>query len=159
VEEEHRRLPSAKTVSRRAMLAALPPSPHVRTTESFGESLAAGAQDYADELGRTKVLLAPRGGSVETFRFYEGMLAGCVVITEPLPPFWFYESAPAVVIRDWKTLPAVLDRLLGDRVELERRSAAALEWWDERLSPRAVGRYMARCLNKTSVGVSHSASS
>ena len=159
VEEDHRRLPSAKTVSRRAMVAALPPSPHLRTTEGFGASLAASAQDYADELGRTKVLLAPRGGSVETFRFYEGMLAGCVVVTEPLPPFWFYRGAPAVVIRDWRKLPRLLDLLLSDPPRLERRRAAALEWWDERLSPTAVGRYMARRLNNTSVGVSRSASS
>jgi hypothetical protein len=157
VEEDHRRLPSAKTISRNAMLEALPPGAHVRTTTSFGASLGASPEAYADEL--SKLLLAPRGGSVETFRFYEGMLAGCVVITEPLPPFWFYDGSPAVVVRDWRRLPAVLDRLLGDPDELERRRSASLRWWDERLSPRAVGRYMARCLNSTSVGVRRSTSS
>jgi hypothetical protein len=159
VEEDHRRLASAKTISRAAMLAALPPRAHVRTTPSFGASLEAGADAYADELGRTKVLLAPRGGSVETFRFCEGMLAGCVVVTEPLPPFWFYEGSPAVVLRDWRALPGVLDQLLGDPAALDRRQEASLRWWDERLSPRAVGRYIARCLNSTSVGVSRSTSS
>ena len=159
VEEDHRRLPSAKTISRNAMLEALPPGAHVRTTTSFGASLVASPEAYADEVGRTKVLLAPRGGSVETFRFYEGMLAGCVVITEPLPPFWFYDGAPAVVVRDWRRLPGLLDRLLGDPAGLERRRAASLRWWDERLSPSAVGRYMARCLNSTSVGVRRSTSS
>jgi hypothetical protein len=159
VEEDHRRLPSAKTLSRAAMLAALPHGSHVRTTPSFGASLEAGADDYAGELGRTRVLLAPRGGSVETFRFYEGMLAGCVVVSEPLPPFWFYEGSPAVVVRNWRTLPRVLDELLGDPVALERRQEASLRWWEERLSPRVVGRYIARRLNSTSVGVSRSTSS
>jgi hypothetical protein len=131
----------------------------VRTTGSFGASLEAGPDIYADELSRTKVLLAPRGGSVETFRFCEGMLAGCVVVTEPLPPFWFYEGSPAVVVRDWRQLPEVLDGLLRDPQGLERRRQAALRWWDERLSPGAVGRYIARCLKSTSVGVRSSISS
>jgi hypothetical protein len=159
VEEDHRRLPSAKTISRTAMLAALPEGAHVRTTQSFGESLANSPDAYAEELGRTKLLLAPRGGSVETFRFYEGMLAGCVVVAEPLPSFWFYEGAPCVVVGDWRTLPTVLQALLSDPAGLERRHEAALRWWEERLSPKAVGRYMAHCLNSTSVGVSRSTSS
>ena len=159
VEEEHRRLRSAKSISRGAMLAALPPSAYVRTTPSFGASLEADARAYAAELGRAKILLAPRGGSVETFRFYEGMLAGCVVVTEPLPPFWFYEGSPAVTVRDWSALPDVLERLLADPHELERRHAASLSWWDERLSPRAVGRYIGRRLNSTSVGVTRSSGS
>jgi hypothetical protein len=159
VEEDHRRLPSAKTISRNLMVEALPAGAHVRATTGFGASLDASPAVYADELSRTKILLSPRGGSVETFRFYEGMLAGCVVVTEPLPPFWFYEGAPAVVLRDWRRLPAVLERLLSDPDELERRSAASRCWWDEKLSPGAVGRYMARCLNSTSVGVRRSTSS
>jgi hypothetical protein len=159
VEEDHRRLPSAKTISRRAMLEALPSGTHVRTTSSFGASLQAGRDVYADELGRTKVLLAPRGGSVETFRFYEGILAGCVVVTEPLPRFWFYEGSPAAVVRDWRTLPDILERLLADPLELQRRQEASLAWWNARLSPQAVGRYMAERLKRMSVGVSRSNSS
>jgi hypothetical protein len=159
VEEDHRRLPSAKSISRRAMLEALPAGAHVRTTPSFGASLEAVADAYADELGRTRVLLAPRGGSVETFRFCEGMLAGCVVVTEPLPPFPFYAGSPAVVVRDWSGLPGLLDGLLRDPQALQRRQDDALRWWDERLSPRAVGRYIATRLKSTSVGVSRSSAS
>jgi hypothetical protein len=159
VEEDHRRLPSAKTISRGAMLAALPAGVHVRTTPSFGASLDAGADTYADELGRTRILLAPRGGSVETFRFCEGMLAGCVVVTEPLPPFPFYAGSPAVVVDDWSTLPGLIAELLDDPEALQRRQDAALRWWDEQLSPRAVGRYIASRLKSTSVGVSRSSAS
>jgi hypothetical protein len=134
---------NAKLTSRRQMLAALPPGAHIRTTPGFGASIEAGADVYADELGRTKILLAPRGGSVETFRFCEGMLAGCVVVTEPLPPFDFYAGSPAVVVDDWRALPETLDRLLADADALAQRGAASRRWWDERLSPQAIGRYMA----------------
>jgi hypothetical protein len=159
VEEDHRRLPSAKVVSRRQMVAQLPPGAHVRTTTGFGASIDAGADVYADELGRTKILLAPRGGSVETFRFCEGMLAGCVVITEPLPPFAFYENSPAVVVKDWRALPSTLDTLLADPSALAERGAASRRWWDAHLSPQAVGRYIAERLKRTSAGVSRSTSS
>jgi len=134
---------NAKLTSRRQMLTALPDGAYVRTTAGFGASIEAGADAYADELGRTKILLAPRGGSVETFRFCEGMLAGCVVITEPLPPTDFYTGLPAVVVDDWRELPATLDRLLADPDALAQRGAASRRWWDEHLSPQAVGRYMA----------------
>jgi hypothetical protein len=159
VEEDHRRLPSAKVISRRQMVAALPAGTHVRTTSGFGASIVAGADTYADELSRTKILLAPRGGSVETFRFCEGMLAGCVVITEPLPPFPFYAGSPAVVVRDWRELPTILDALLADPDHLAQRGVASRAWWDEHLSPAAVGSYIAERLNSTSVGVNRSISS
>ena len=143
VEQSHRRLPIAKIVSRRQMLEALPRGAYVRTTTDFGASIDAGADLYADELGRTKILLAPRGGSVETFRFNEGMMSGCVVITEPLPPFAFYRGSPAVTVRRWRDLPHILKRLLADPAELARRGDASRAWWNEWLSPQAVGRYIA----------------
>ena len=143
VEEDHRRLPRPKTLSRRAMIEALPANARVRTTGSFGASVGESAQMYADELARTKVLVSPRGGSVETFRFGEGMLAGCVVVTEPLPNFWFYRGSPAIVVRDWRALPGLLHRILSDPVEQQRLHERALSWWRERLSPEAVGRYIA----------------
>ncbi|HET8587341.1 MAG TPA: hypothetical protein VFM74_05650, partial [Candidatus Limnocylindria bacterium] len=144
--EEGRSLLNAKAISRAGMLAALPPGAHVRTTASFGASIDAGGTTYADELGRTKILLAPRGGSVETFRFCEGLLAGCVVITEPLPPFPFYAGSPAIVMRDWGRLPRMLDELLADPVTLAERGAASRSWWDEQLSPTAIGRYISQRL-------------
>jgi hypothetical protein len=158
VEEDHRWRPNAKIISRTKMLEAVPAGAHIRTTGSFGESLQASAVSYAEALGRTKVLLAPRGGSVETFRFYEGMLAGCIVVTEPLPPFWFYDGSPAVVVRDWGGLPGVVDRLFEDPSALRLRHQAGLRWWEEHLSPRAVGRYMAPRLKRMSVGVRRSIS-
>jgi hypothetical protein len=141
------------------MLAALPATAYVRTTPGFGASIQEGAGAYGDELGRTKILLAPRGGSVETFRFGEGMLAGCVVVTEPLPRFPFYEGSPAIVVSDWRVLPRTLAELLADPVALAERGAASRRWWDEHLSPKAVGRYIAERLKSTSVGVAHSTTS
>ena len=87
------------------------------------------------------------------------MLAGCVVVTEPLPPFEFYAGSPAVVVRDWKRLKPVLEGLLADPAALAERGAASRRWWDERLSPQAVGSYIAERLKSTSVGVTRSTSS
>jgi hypothetical protein len=73
-------------------------------------------------------------------------------VTEPLPDFWFYRGSPAVVVRDWRALPELLDRLLSDPAEQQRRHERSLSWWRERLSPQAVGRYIADRLPEASAG-------
>jgi hypothetical protein len=149
IEEPHRRsLPSAKTVSRRQMVAALErfaarrpdATVAVRATASFGASSEDDPVAYSSELMDTQVALVPRGGSVETFRWFEAMRVGCVVICERLPPWWFYAGSPAIELRRWRALPRVLERLRDDPAELERRSAASLAWWDEHASERALAR-------------------
>lgn len=143
VEEPHRRwLSSAKTVSRRKMLAAaqrFDAAPTVlRTTASFGASSDADPVAYSTELMDSAVCLCPRGGSVETFRWFEAMRAGCVVLCDPLPPFWFYEGSPAIELRDWDELPGVLARLHADPGELRARHEAAIVWWREVCGPAAL---------------------
>jgi hypothetical protein len=151
VEDVPRLVPIAKAVSRRAMLAGLDafrarrPAARlsVRVTPRFGAPEAEDAVAYSRSLMDAKICLAPRGGSVETFRFFEGLRAGCVVVGEPMPRTWFYDGSPMVEVRDWLRLPAVLERLLDDPTELRRRHAAALAWWRERCSEEAVGAFVA----------------
>ncbi|HZO37433.1 MAG TPA: hypothetical protein VFB41_11240 [Solirubrobacteraceae bacterium] len=148
VEEPHRSwLPSAKTSSRRRMLAAarrFTAAPTVlRTTPSFGASTEADPLAYSTELMNSVVCLCPRGGSVETFRWFEAMRAGCVVVCEPLPRFWFYSGAPAIELRDWDELPALLERLHGDPAELRRLHEASLAWWASGCGERALARRLA----------------
>lgn len=89
-----------------------------------------------------KVCLAPRGGSVETYRYFEALRYGCVVITEPLPPTWFYRGSPAVVVKRWRQLPAVLASLLDDPAGLAQRHRASLAWWRDRCSEDALAAYL-----------------
>jgi len=140
-----------KPRAREEMLAALgafrrrrPTEPvHVRLTSTFASTTRADAEAYSRDLMNTRICLVPRGASAETFRFFEALRYGCVVVCERLPPTPFYAGSPAVVIDRWSGLPDVLTRLLDDRAGLQARHERSLEWWHERCSEEVVGAIMA----------------
>jgi hypothetical protein len=119
---------------------------HFATTGSFQESITTDGTAYAEVMADTVICLAPRGSSVETFRLFEAMRHGCVVVCDRQPPHWFYRDCPVVEIDDWLDLEAVLQPLLADPqrlLDLHRRS---LRWWEDVGSERAVGLAMSRRL-------------
>lgn len=101
-------------------------------------------QSYSELLAHTKLCLVPRGYSPETFRFFEALRAGCVVVCEHLPDHWFYRGAPVVRIRQWSELGVVVPGLLGAPRHLEDLHRASVEWWETRCSEGAVGRFVAQ---------------
>jgi hypothetical protein len=104
------------------------------------------AETYSRHMVDTKICLVPRGTSLETFRFFEALRAGCVIISDPLPSRWFYDGSPAIILDDWQALPNLIDRVLDDPTLLETKHEAALDWWKNVCSEEAVGTYMARLL-------------
>lgn len=101
---------------------------------------------YSQLLSDSRITLCPRGGSLETYRFFEALRCGTVPICERLPDRGFYSGSPAVFIRRWADLPAVLDCLLADPVALQARHEAVVAWWEERCSPAAAARELAVAL-------------
>jgi hypothetical protein len=121
------------------------------TTASFTESTMSGAGDrYTEIMADTKIALAPRGSSVETYRFFEAMRQGCVVICDRLPPHWFYVGCPAIQIDDWGRLETEVKALSADPKRLTDLHRQSLAWWDEKLSEPAVARVIAKCLEAQS---------
>ncbi len=100
-------------------------------------------RSYSELLAHTRVCLVPRGNSPETFRFFEALRAGCVVVCESLPDHWFYRGAPVVRVRRWNELSGVLTALLADPAALEQFHSASVDWWRSRCSEEALGQYMA----------------
>jgi hypothetical protein len=149
------RLGSPKTRARSQMLAAVErlgqrrPGVRVdvRVTPGFDASAAAAPADYSQALMNSRICLAPRGTSTETFRVFEGLRFGCVVISERLPPHWFYRGGPVIQLDRWGDLEDALGAMLDDPEELRRRHSRALAWWHEKCSEAAVGRYLAEHLN------------
>jgi hypothetical protein len=129
------------------LAASAPESVFYGRTASFTESTMTGAGDrYTEIMADTKIALSPRGSSVETYRFFEAMRQGCVVICDRLPPHWFYEGCPAIQIDDWANLEAEVRALSADPERLTDLHRRSLAWWDEKLSERAIARVIARCL-------------
>lgn len=107
-------------------------------TAFFGAAVAADRDRYRDRLGNSKIALAPRGTSLETFRHFEAAMAGCVVITEPLPKTWYFADHPFVVVQSWRHASRAIRRLLDDPERLQDISAATLAWWNRVASPSAL---------------------
>lgn len=118
------------------------------TTPSFNASFDSDGAFYSDVMSDSKICLAPRGSSVETFRLFEGMRQGCIVICDRLPGHWFYDDCPAIQIDDWGDLGTTVDGLLSDperRRDLHERS---LLWWRDRCCETAVAATMAGHLGR-----------
>jgi hypothetical protein len=120
------------------------------TTPNFQATSSADARDYSEKMMNTRICLVPRGASLETFRFFEGLRYCCVVVVETLPSRWFYEGSPAIRIEDWADLECILERLIKDQRLLHHKHQASLDWWKTKCSEAAVGAYMARKLNSLS---------
>ena len=120
---------------------------NVEISKAPGFRLGHTPQDYAGRLADTKIALSPRGVSHETFRTYEAMRAGCVVIAERQLPSWFNEGWPVIEMADWDGVGGRVRELLNDPARLEDISRQSLHWWREKCSEEAVAHYMVRELS------------
>jgi hypothetical protein len=141
-----------KLASRRLMAAAAqdylkghPESGLLRLTDGFLGSVS-NLDDYWPLLSRAKIALCPRGGVVETYRFFEAAAAGCVIISEALPRTWYYESNPAIIIRNWNDLGFILKELLEDESKLAEIAGRSTHYWKTKLQESVVMEYVARHL-------------
>lgn len=155
--EAGRRVPTQKMRSRRKLEAAIHQLAKDRPDWRVGIHIIDTFQDapghravYSRMLMDSRIVLCPRGGSLETYRFFEAVRSGSIPITERLPAREFYTGAPGVIVRDWSELPTVLEPLLSDPDRLARTHEAVLEWWAERCSPAAVGRRLLGAIDASS---------
>jgi len=154
-----RPIPSPKVVARRRMLAAVRQMSRDDTRFRFdgGEVTSAGSgspeeqRSYSQRLMDSKICLAPRGTALDTFRFFEGLRAGCLVVCEYLTDEWFYDGAPVLRVKDWSELPDVIGPYLYDEAAFERARLRSLAWWTEACGEKTVGRVMAEYLVKTGI--------
>jgi hypothetical protein len=123
-------------------------------TASFSETTDDEFTSYSKAMMETKICLVPRGTSLETYRFFEGLRSGCVIICERLPHRWFYDGSPAISVRSWSELDRLIPTLLRDAAKLRECSEASLSWWAENCSERAVGAYIAERIYKDSMPLS-----
>ena len=114
-----------------------------------GESLSRAAQfnSYSQKMINSRICLAPRGSMAETFRLYEGLRAGCLVITNRIPDEPFLHGAPVIQIDHWKELPALLKKYARDIDVLEHYRQDSLAWWQNHCHEKVIGPQVADFLN------------
>ncbi|GGF20478.1 glycosyltransferase family 47 protein [Hymenobacter cavernae] len=98
---------------------------------------------YSEILYNTKIALCPRGIlSAETFRHFEAMRAGCIIISEQLPHTFFYQDSPMIFIDDWKQSDVIIKELLSNPSKLADIHQRMLRWWKNVCSEQAIANYI-----------------
>ncbi|WP_158748068.1 hypothetical protein [Acidobacterium sp. S8] len=110
-------------------------------------SRAAQFNSYSKKMMNSRICLAPRGSMAETYRLYEGLRAGCLVITNRLPDEPFLRNSPVIQVDHWKELPGLLRRYARDFVALEHYRQAGLEWWQKHCHEDVIGPQVGHFLN------------
>jgi hypothetical protein len=96
------------------------------------------SERYSWILKHSKIALVPCGWvNSETFRLYEAMRYGCVIICEELPYREYYKGIPAIIVQDWNEGLEVANNLLNEPVSLEMLSDLNKKFYEEKLSPAA----------------------
>jgi hypothetical protein len=117
-------------------------------TGSYMNGILSDGVRYSELMADSKICLAPRGSSTETFRLFEGMRQGCVVICDRVPRHWFFADCPFIQLDDWSELGPCVNGLLADPERLVELHRSALDWWRRRCSPEALAGVMAERLSR-----------
>ncbi|HEX4646657.1 MAG TPA: hypothetical protein VH598_13720 [Verrucomicrobiae bacterium] len=105
-------------------------------------------QSYAEAMMDSKICLCPRGNFIETFRHLEAARSGCVIVSESLPPLWYYTGIPIVQVDRWEQMPGLVCSLLREPARIEELSAMTLQWWKTRASEEPVAAYISGNLRR-----------
>lgn len=121
------------------------PNAFIRFTNGFKQGLS--PEKYGEIISNSKIVLCPKGFNLpECFRHYEAMRAGCVIISEKLPPTFFYKGSPIIQISDWKEGLKIADELLNNNSKLEELSKMTINWWENKCSENATAQYIIECI-------------
>jgi len=103
--------------------------------------------EYMNYLLQTKILLCPSGFvTPETFRLFEGLNAGCIVISEKLPDLDIYRDITVVQIASWKEGMKKADSLLSDPDLMQKMQDANITWWQNNCTYNKVALRMAELI-------------
>jgi hypothetical protein len=111
-------------------------SSYIRFTSHFRAGLS--GKQYAAHLINSKIALCPQGfQSAETFRHFEAMRAGAIVVSDRLPMLDCYRGSPIICLDDWRNLKSLIRRLLSAPDHLMQIQKETLAWWRDVCSERA----------------------
>jgi hypothetical protein len=103
---------------------------------------------YSQKMMNTRICLAPRGTLPDTFRHFEGMRAGCLVVGNPVPVEPYLYGAPMLLINHWCEINGILKKYGRNNDFIQEMGDKGNAWWHAHCTPELVGRYIAGELNK-----------
>jgi hypothetical protein len=113
----------------------------INFTSGFKQGLQ--PQAYKACLLNSKIVFCPKGfTSAETFRHFEAMSAGCIIISEKLPDTSLYEGSPILQIQNWNEGITRANLLLADPARLEELQQNTLRFWQNKYSYPAIANYI-----------------
>lgn len=120
---------------------------YIRFQNGFASGLSSA--EYADKLYNTKIVLCPPGYvNPETFRHYEALRAGCIVISEDLPIMHAYPNSPIISIKNWRDLPSLVHHLLLSPDKMQEYQDRVLLWYNSYLKEEKIAGQIADILKE-----------
>lgn len=103
-----------------------------------------GPEVYSEVMSETKIALVPCGSaSLDTFRFYEAMSCGCVVLSVKQNNYEFMSGSPHIQIPSWniQSVEKYIQRLVNSPT-LQQLSNRSRQFWETNLSPAAAAKFI-----------------
>ena len=117
------------------------PDSIIQFTRTFNSGM--DKYTYANYLNDSKIVLCPPGNpNVESLRIFEAMRAGCIVISEKLPPLRWYEKSPIIQVNNWRQAHRMITSILKEPNQLQDLHLKTLAWYENVCSPAAVSQYI-----------------
>ena len=114
------------------------PGSFIHFYEGWNKGL--GPEVYSSVMSDTKIALVPWGSaSLDTFRFYEAMQCGCIVMCIYQNNYEFMKDSPHFCVPTWSS--KYIDKLLLSPT-LQELSTSHRKFWENNLSPSATANFI-----------------
>jgi hypothetical protein len=108
-------------------------------------------EEYSQKLHDAKIVVCPAGNvSMETFRHYEAMRSGAIVVSPKLPDVKIYKDAAICQVDEWeyKVGDTIMD-LLSDLDMLQLVQERQQQTYNNRFAAKSVAKYIHELLPDT----------
>lgn len=115
-----------------------------------GFMLGFKGEEYYNKLYNSKIVFCPPGNiSKETYRLYEALMCGCVVISPLLPQTQIYKNIPVVQVEDFKNKAALkMFELLEDKEQLKELQRKSIDFWKNTYTQEKIADYIVNKVKK-----------
>ena len=118
--------------------------PKIDFNISKGFNMGLDGAVYSKKLHESKVVVCPAGNvSMETFRHYEAMRSGAVVVSPKLPETQIYKKAAICQVEDWDgNVGNTIMDLLSDQDMLQLIQDRQQQTYNNRFTAKSVAKYI-----------------